>query len=311
MIEYNAHMTNLKSYSSTTFATQLWATLLVALSGILYGFMGCLGTQIINTHMSISNMLFWRFLVAAIWIGGFSLIKPSELSLKSIDKRLFLKIFLLGAIFYSGGSAFYFLACQYTGTGLAMVIFFSYPIFIALFAIFIHKWKIDKYALFSLIGIVLGLLLIKGQGGNSVNMVGIVFAIISALSYAVYVFSSKKTTSSLPSTLVTLIVCLGCSFLFFLASIFTKSISIPQTQTAWFYILVLGIFATAVPIQLLLEGLRYLSPLKTSILSVLEPVVTLIVGAILLDESVSILQSIGIIIVLMSAILIQFERRAS
>lgn len=64
------------------------------------------------------------------------------------------------------------------------------------------------------------------------------------------------------------------------------------------------IVATAIPIQLLLDGLKYVSPVKASILSVFEPLVTVFIGFVLLHETMSSLQSIGITIVLLGAILI-------
>ena len=83
--------------------------------------------------------------------------------------------------------------------------------------------------------------------------------------------------------------------------------SIPIHLNTWGYILLLGIFATAIPIQLLIVGLKYISPVKASILSVTEPVMTLILGMFLLSETISPLQLFGIFIILFGAVLIQFE----
>ncbi len=82
----------------------------------------------------------------------------------------------------------------------------------------------------------------------------------------------------------------------------------PNSYKEWFYISALGIIATALPIQLLLEGLKHIHASKVAVLSVLEPVVTLIVGITALHESTSTLQLTGAIIILLSAVIIQFER---
>ena len=103
-------------------------------------------------------------------------------------------------------------------------------------------------------------------------------------------------------------MCLGNSLIFFIISCITKSFFIPTTLHAWSYIIAIGIIATAVPIQLLLDGIKHISSIKASILSVLEPVVTLLVGVALLSESISATQAIGVLTVLLGAILIQFER---
>jgi drug/metabolite transporter (DMT)-like permease len=47
---------------------EIKGTLLVALSGMLFGLMGFLGTKILYLQFSVENMLFWRFLIASCWM---------------------------------------------------------------------------------------------------------------------------------------------------------------------------------------------------------------------------------------------------
>lgn len=46
----------------------LRGTILVALSGIFYGTLAYFGTMLIRENFSIPAMLFWRFLIAAVWM---------------------------------------------------------------------------------------------------------------------------------------------------------------------------------------------------------------------------------------------------
>lgn len=287
---------------------QFRGTLLVALSGMLYGIMAYFGVQLFHQHMTVETMLFWRFLVAMLWmIIPVFILKKSEME-SQISRTAMLKIIVFAAITYSGSSAFYFLACQHIGTGVAMVIFFSYPIFVTFLAWFLSKWKISKTTLLSLFAVLLGLILLKGKGENTLNILGIALGMIAALFYAVYVYGSQHTTKVVDSKLLTLLICMGNSFIFLVYSYCTGTFFIPHTFHAWIDILALGILATALPIQLLLDGLKYISPIKASILSVLEPLVTIVIGLWLLNESISFVQSLGMVIVLMGAILIQFEK---
>lgn len=287
---------------------QFRGTLLVALSGMLYGIMAYFGVQLFQQHMSVENMLFWRFFVAMLCMAiPVFILKRTESELL-VSRTAMLKIIVFAAVSYSGSSGFYFLACQHIGTGVAMVIFFSYPIFVTLLAWFLSKWKISKTTLLSLFAVVLGLILLKGKGENTLNVLGIALGMIAALFYAIYVYGSQHTTKTMDSKLLTLLICMGNSFIFFIYSYCTGTFFIPHTYHAWIDILALGILATALPIQLLLDGLKYISPIKASILSVLEPIVTIVIGLWLLNESISLLQSLGIMIVLLGAILIQFEK---
>lgn len=286
------------------------ATLLVAISGILYGFLGFLGTGVLRENIPISTMLFWRFLIAAMWIFMFVISKHSTGGiLNRIDWHTALVMFILGAVGYAGSSEFYFLASQYTGTGLAMVIFFSYPIIIAFSSWLLHRQKLHVSTVLVLVAMVVGLILLRNSSAYQLNIIGIVFGVFAAISYAIYVMGGKYiSTVNADSSLLTMMVCFGCAFIFLVVSIFSGHWVFPYTLKSWSYLLALGIFATALPIQLMLEGLKYISSMRASIISVLEPLVTVFVGIILLDESITHLQMTGAFIILGSALLVQFHK---
>lgn len=298
----------LMSVPSSAISASWRGTFLVAFSGMLYGAIGYCGTQLFHQHFSVPTMLFWRFFVAMVGMLCFILVSKKNVFQLHGTPTAFIKMLFLGVISYSGASAFYFVASKYIGTGLAMVIFFSFPVFVTLFAWFLSTWRMNKYAFFSLLAVVIGLLCLKGNGPHALNMFGIMIAVTAALCYAIYVYGSRHSASLMDSRLQTFLICAGNTLVFFIISSYDHSLFIPTTLSAWLYILSLGLLATALPIQLLLDGLKYISPIKASILSVLEPVVTVLFGLTLLHETISYVQLLGIMIVLLGAILIQFER---
>jgi drug/metabolite transporter (DMT)-like permease len=287
---------------------EIYALAVVALSAILYGFLGFFGIHLLNEHFSVSSMLFWRFFIATLGIlfFGFSKVAFSFSKVRSFQKLI--KPFLLGALFYSGGAALYFMACQYTGTGLAMVIFFSYPLFVALFVWLKNLESMNKTTVFSLTLIMLGLILLKGEENKALNTVGILLALGAALCYAIYVFNSKKILSQLSAEACTLIVCFSCTLVFLGLAYGTQSLSLPHTAKEWGFILALGILTTALPIHLLLKGIQVTGPIKASILSVLEPVVTIVVGVSFLGEIISPIQTVGILVLMIGALTVQWSR---
>ncbi len=294
-----------------THSHQLRGTLLVALSGVMYGCLGYLGTILLQAQFSIENMLFWRFFVALLWMMGWAYLRRDISAYQPARFSLLLKATLFASITYSGSSLFYFMATQRIGTGTAMVIFYAYPVFVMLFAWLLKRWQIDRYAFIALNAVVIGLCFLKGQGATTLNILGIVSAIVAGLCYAIYVSGSEQAVDQLPTGLLTLLVCLGNTLIYFLLSCVTQHFAWPTTLTTILCVLAIGIVATAIPIQLLLEGLKDISPVKASILSVLEPVVTLFIGFTLLHETLSSFQVMGIVIILAGALFIQFEKGAS
>jgi drug/metabolite transporter (DMT)-like permease len=302
---------NLKEKITPASFGLLQASLLVALSGILYGLMGFLGSKIIGQQIDIASMLFWRFFIAGIWMIPFVFKKRKGNGLRALDKKQLRFILLLAPLGYAGGSGFYFLATTYAGTGLSMVIFFTYPIIIALFSWLVQKYPLNGKTFFMLFAISVGLVLLSDMTGNEpIHIMGLLFSFAAAASYAFYIIGSKKySASTLDSNLLTMVVSFGSAFVFLIAAFAAQQqLVIPASIKSWGYLVGLGVFATALPIQFMLEGLKKISSMRASIISVLEPLVTVFIGILLLDESLSLLQVCGIIIVLMSTIAIQFQR---
>ncbi|EKD70643.1 MAG: integral membrane protein [uncultured bacterium] len=282
--------------------------MLAALSGILFGSLGLLGTKLIQQHISVVNMLFWRFFIASIWIYMGLIFSRKRLILPPNHKLFLGKIFIFFTLCYSSGSAFYFIASEYIGTGLAMVIFFSFPIFVTLFAWLFDHLPLTKTIFLALLTVIFGLYLLKGNSDVSRHFMGVLLSLVASFCYAIYVYSNQHLTKIIDSRTLTLLTCVGATILFFIFSCYTHTFFIPKNWLTWLEIIAISVVATALPIQLLLDGLQYINPIKASILAVLEPVITVIFGVLFLNEMINFQQVIGIIIVLIGAIFIQFER---
>lgn len=287
----------------------LQASLLVGLSGILYGFLGYFGTCILQEKVSLLAMLFWRFFIAGIWMLLCVLKQHVQNKSTRMGHRALVMMFLLGALTYATSSGFYFMASRYIGTGLAMVIFFSFPVVVAILSWFLHGKKISAWMIMMLALMMGGLFLLQSSMTHVFSLLGILLALSSAVFYGIYVMGCKRyATIAIDSRILTMMVCFGCAIFFMIAAISTHQFILPITLRSWMYILLLGIGATAIPAQLMLEGLKHVSSLRASIISVLEPTVTVIVGIIFLHEAISLLQMLGGMMVIGSALLIQFQK---
>ena len=93
---------------------------------------------------------------------------------------------MLGAIGYAG-CGFYFVASRYMGTGLAMVLFFSYPVLVAFFSWALYRSRLHVKTILALIAMVIGLFLLRGAGSDHVSFGGLFFGLLTAASYAFYI----------------------------------------------------------------------------------------------------------------------------
>jgi len=275
-----------------------------ALSGLLFGLIGYFGVSVINANISVSTMLFWRFLVSGLFI--FLLLLPQLNSLKYGFNEI-AKVFFYGIAFYGGTSIFYFVAAIYIGSGLAMVLFFTYPAIVMLINFIFYKQKISRVYYLALLIILIGMLCLVRGSHFSFNLMGLTMAVLSALFYALYIIASKA--SPVPPLISTLWVSFGSAFTCLIAALIENTFTLPLNMHIWANICGIGIICTALPIVLLLKGLKQISSLQASILSVLEPVFVVIFGILLLGEEVNLTQAIGVIILLSGALLSLLNNR--
>ena len=267
-------------------------------SGLLYGLVGYFGMSIIATGCSIYNMLFWRFLTASLIMLVVLLVAQKN---QKIDLGGAGKSFLYGGAFYSVSTVIYFFASKYIGTGLAMVIFFTYPALVMVINWLLYKKRPAK-AYFAAVAVIMaGLVLLADYNALAVNALGIVLGVVSAAAYAAYIVFSKKI--ALSPGVSTLMVSAGCATTCFVLALVDGSLVVPATGELWINIVAISVICTVVPILFLLEALKTISSEKASILSVLEPVFVVLAGIVLLGEQVSWIQIFGVVIVLGGALL--------
>ena len=268
-------------------------------SGLCYGLIGYFGVNLMNAGLSVYNMLFWRFLLSAIFT---SIIFIKQLSTLLHNKIATFKALLYGLLLYGPSSITYFISTKYIGSGIAMVVFFAYPTIVILINYLFYKIKVTKVYFAAIPMIIIGMICLIDTYEIANDMTGIFISILSALFYAIYIIASKKSDFSIQISAIS--VSVGCAIIALLAAIIDHSLLIPNTLLLWTDIIAISTICTAIPILLLLQGLKYMSSEKAAILSVLEPIFVVIFGNILLGEKISIIQIIGILIIIFGAIIV-------
>ncbi len=282
-------------------STQKLGSLYAISSGFCYGLVGYFGISIVDAGFSVSTMLFWRFFVAAIFMA--ILLIPQYKQLFSLDRQS-TKVFLYGMLFYGTSTTFYFIASQYIGTGLAMVILFTFPAMVMIINMVVYKASIRKMYYVAFAMIVLGMTLLVKPENFSFDLYGVALGILSAFLYACYISATKHIT--IPPKLSTFMVAAGCMCTSLVFAIGEGDFGVPNDFVSWSNIFGMGLICTAIPILLLMQGFKYISSEKASMLSVLEPVFVVLFGILLLGEEISRGELFGIVVILSGALLTLF-----
>ncbi len=246
-----------------------------------------------------------------IYLGILGYLFYRKNTFKALAGVNFLSIVGLGFIGYFLASLLDLKGLEYISASLERLTLFTYPIFTAILGALFFATPITKRIIVVLLATYLGLWIMFDQE-NSINgntQVGVSLVLLSALSYAFYVLFSQKIISKIGSVLFTAIAMSVSSVfvLFFYFLLFDIS-QVSVSDSAWMWVLLLAIFSTVIPSFLISEAIRRISPLQTSIMGMLGPVITIILAILLLSEPFGIHQLVGIGLVVMGVGILVFKR---
>ena len=192
----------------------------------------------------------------------------------------------------------------------------STPIFIALLGIFVLRERLAWYQAAGIVLASLGVLLIvsrgdlfslaKGQFGTP----GDFLVLISAPNWAVFSTLSRPGLKKHPATLMMFYV-MSFGWLF-TTIIFLISPEIQQTSNipmdGWIAIAFLGIFCSGIAYIFWYDALKVLPVAQTGAFLYLEPVITVVVAAIVIKETILLATLVGGIIILVGVWLVNRPR---
>lgn len=276
--------------------------LFASLSGALYGTLGLFGVYLLREGLGLNEFLFWRFFLSVILLLPF--LNTKQHWRDSFSKKGLI-IISVSSIFYASSTSFYFYAIECIGSGLAMVLFYCYPVFVVLLDWVHGKNPPSKITLTGLAIVLLGTLFLSDPSNWHLSIDGIGWGLFCAFSFGIYFYTSQRSIRGLSVLSGTFCICLGNFLIFSLLVIYKGSLYLPTTAWVVGNISGLAILSTVLPIYLVYVALRTIDGTKASVLSVFEPIVTIILGIIFLHEKITLVQYIGVLIILIGVYVVQ------
>ncbi|MGN7472256.1 DMT family transporter [Brevibacillus sp. SAFN-007a] len=275
--------------------------LYVLASAAGFGVMSIFAVYAYEAGASVSTLLFLRFLFAAALFFGLLVWRKESLRL---NRRQALALFGLGGILYTLQSLSYFSAVQYISPSLAALFLYTFPVIVAVLSYLVDKEPLTKTTLFAMLLSLVGLGLVLGLSFGGIQPLGVLLAFAAALSYSVYIIVGNRVVKGLSPYVTS-----GYISLFAAASIFWVAqteggVDLAFAPAGWWALAGIVVFSTVVAIGFFFRGLLLIGSTKASVLSTLEPVVTIVLSALLFGEAFSLLQLLGGCAVLAGAALI-------
>ncbi len=273
------------------------AVLLILLSAFGFGSIALFAKTAYASGASPSTLLALRFILAVLMLAPIVWIKKLPL-----PRGRTLAGFVLMGCLYTAQAQSYFNALVYASSGLVGLLLYIYPVLVTILAIALGWEKADRRTMLLLTLACFGLAVTLG-GKLHGQVLGIGLGLLAAGIYAAYILLGNRLsrdTHPLSASLVILATA-GCGNAVLAVA---SGATLPGSTVGWLAIGAIAFFGTSIAIAAFLSGVKKIGASQASIISTLEPVITMTIGVAMLGESVSANQILGGAMVLAAVILL-------
>ena len=186
-------------------------------------------------------------------------------------------------------------------------LFYTYPAWIAAIAVARKTERVTPRRLIALALSLLGVLAMVGSPTTTgLHPAGVALALTAALIYAIYVPMIDELRGDLPSSTTAAFTAGGAAIVLVIAGVGTGVLSTSLNSTAWIAIGALAIVSTSLAFVAFLRGLEQLGPVRTAIVSTIEPFWTAVLALLVLSQPLGLGTLLGGAMIAAAVILLQW-----
>ncbi len=278
--------------------------LLCLASAAAFGAMGVFGKLAYDEGATVGTLLAARFGLAALLLWLVVIVTDRARGLRSIARRDVVIALALGAVGYGAQAGGYFAALERLDASLLAMLVYTFPVMVTVTAIALRREPASRRTIVALVLASTGLVLVlAGAAAGALDALGTALGLGAAVVYTGYILISEGIAARLGPLALSTLVCTGAATTLTLAGLAGGDLdpaSVSATGFGWLG--GLAVVSTVGAIALFFAGLRRVGPSAASILSTLEPVVTVALAFAAFGESLGPAQLAGGALVL-SAVL--------
>jgi len=278
---------------------RLVGVFLIVVSASCFGAMAIFARLAYEAGTDPITVLFLRFTIAAIFMVAIMAAKGIAFP----RGRTLVSLTLMGALGYVGFSLAFFTALTMAPAGLVAILLYLYPAFVTILAMVFLKKPITILKFVALSMTFAGTILIVGLESSNGQILGVVFGITAAVLYSIYIVVGSKVILNAGAFPASTIVIISAGVIFS-GIVAVKGVQFPATLIGWVSVFAIALVSTALAIVTFFAGLKKIDPSNASMISTLEPVVTIVLAAVILGEAVTISKILGGIMILVAVILL-------
>jgi drug/metabolite transporter (DMT)-like permease len=285
----------------------------IAFSGTFYALLAAAGFSAVSTltsialgqGMALSAVLWWRYalgaavMVAVLGAGRLPLLPRSDA--------------IAWLVLGGGGQALLvglaLSSLRFIDVATLAFLFYTYPAWVAVVQAVRRAERLSAARLAALLLSFGGVVLISGRPGTgAVAWQGVVLALAAALVYGGYIPLMQRIQKTHSVLVTSTYAKIGSAVCFLVLAGGPWALTLALSRTAWLAIVALTIFSTVLPGIFFLMGLMRLGPVRTAIVSTVEPFLTAALGLAVLHQPVTPALLVGGAMIVAAVITLQVPR---
>lgn len=248
----------------------------------------------------------WRFLIGGLALLPFAL-RQARSAKQQITRQTLLRIAPLGILNVCASMLLLQLSIFYGKASLTAVIVAMNPLFVSLFAALLLREKLERIQGFCLGLGIAGLLMIilferEHQSLEYQNLsLGIILAVIASVTFGLYTVLTKKAVQRYGNLFTnSFSFLIGGAALLLLNLALGKPLFFAVTQTNILFLAWLGIVITGLAYVLYFEGMKTIGAARASVYFFLKPALASVLAYLVLKETLSGGQVLGVLVIILS-----------
>lgn len=271
---------------------------LIAVSATSFGGMAIFARLAYADGADVTAVLFLRFALAAPCMAALLRLRR----LRWPRGRELLGLAALGGIGYVGQSLAYFTALTMASASLVALLLYAYPAIVTLLSVVVLRARMTVRKLAALGIALVGTALTIGPEVAG-QPLGVALGAAAAVVYSAYILVGSRLTPRTGALASSTVIMTAAAAVYGLIVV-TQRPSFPSTAGSWAAVGAIALVSTVVAITTFFAGMARLGAAEASTLSTIEPVVTVALAAVVLDERISAAQLAGGALILAAVILL-------
>lgn len=282
---------------------------LVMFAAVCWGLSGGIGDILMGRGWDPIVISFYRGAVGFLCFLVWFLMHAKRNSIRS--KSFYIWSILAGAG-VAGNFTFYFIGIEAASVAIAATLMYTAPVFV-LFISFLFRMERSSWFKWGCIaGVLIGIVLLTGAYNTeeiSVSLLGTVAGLAAGLCYALFIFGFKNASAAgKPQASLTTAFFVFCVILFLFMDIGEAAAVWTSPDIGLF--LLLGLVGAGISFIFYVIGIRRTAPTTASMVAMVEPVTASLFGVVLLGDHLTMIQLMGMGILLFTVTLLSVKQSA-